>query len=179
MIFTPLRLDGVWQLDIERRTDFRGYFARTFCTDEFAAHGLPSAFPQCNVSFNERRGTLRGMHWQAAPHPEGKLVRCSRGAVFDVVVDLRADSPTYRAWLGVELSAENGRGLYIPPGFGHGFQALTGQAEMFYMMTQLFWPALARGVRWNDPAFGINWPVADPILSERDLALPFLSDLTE
>ena len=179
MIFTPLRLEGVWQLDIERRTDFRGYFARTFCIDEFAAYGLPSAFPQCNVSFNERRGTLRGMHWQADPHPEGKLVRCSRGGVFDVVVDLRAHSPTYRAWLGVELSAENGRALYIPPGFGHGFQALTDQAEMFYMMTELFWPELARGVRWDDPAFGIDWPVADPILSERDLALPFLSDLTE
>jgi dTDP-4-dehydrorhamnose 3,5-epimerase len=172
VIFSPTALDGVWQIDLERRTDPRGYFARSFCADEFAAHGLPTGFVQCNVSFNVRRGTLRGMHWQAAPHPEGKLVRCTRGAIFDVVVDLRRDSATLHRWIGCELTAENGRALYIPPGFAHGFQTLADDSEVFYQMTEAYHGDLSRGARWDDPAFGIVWPLPDPILSERDLMHP-------
>lgn len=174
MIFTPTALDGVWLLDQERRADPRGHFARTFCAEEFAAHGLPGAFVQCNLSYNERRGTLRGMHWQADPFPEGKLVRCTRGAIFDVAVDLRDGSPTRHRSIGFELSAEDGRSLYIPAGFAHGFQTLTDGAEVFYQMSETYRGDLARGARWNDPAFGIAWPLPNPILSERDAAYPLL-----
>jgi len=174
LIFTPSALDGVWVIDAERHADTRGFFARTFCRAEFAAHGLPGDFPQCNVSQSARRGTVRGMHWQDEPHPEGKLVRCGRGAVYDVVADLRPGSPTRYRWLGYELSAANGRSLYVPPGFGHGFQTLTDDAEMVYQMTEPFRPGLARGARWNDPALGIAWPLPDPILSDRDRLHPSL-----
>jgi dTDP-4-dehydrorhamnose 3,5-epimerase len=169
MIFTPTALDGVWQIDLERHADPRGHLARSFCVDEFAAHGLPAAFVQCNVSYNAHRGTLRGLHWQADPYPEGKLVRCTRGAIFDVAVDLRPGSPTLHRWVATELTAENSRSLYIPPGFAHGFQTLTDATDVFYQMTEAYHPDLARGARWDDPAFAINWPLADPLLSERDL----------
>ena len=172
MIFQPLHLQGAWLLRPEIRRDPRGHFARTFCSAEFIAHGLPSVFPQCNLSYNETRGTLRGMHWQDDPHPEGKLVRCTRGAIHDVLVDIRPSSPTRHRWLGFDLSAENGDSLYIPAGFAHGFQTLTDDAEVYYMMTETYWPALARGARWDDPAFAIAWPLHDPILSERDTAHP-------
>jgi dTDP-4-dehydrorhamnose 3,5-epimerase len=172
VIFTPTALEGVWQIDLERRTDPRGHFARSFCAEEFAAHGLPPGFVQCNVSFNTRRGTLRGLHWQAEPHPEGKLVRCARGAIFDVAVDLRPGSPTLHRWVGAELTARNGRALFIPPGFAHGFQTLADDSEVFYQMTEAYHGALSRGARWNDPAFAIAWPLPDPILSERDLIHP-------
>jgi len=172
MIFTPTALDGVWQIDLERHTDPRGHFARSFCAEEFAAHRLPSSFVQCSVSFNARRGTLRGLHWQAEPHPEAKLVRCTSGAIFDVAVDLRPDSPTLHRWVGIELTARNGRALYIPPGFAHGFQCLTDDSEVFYQMTEAYHGDLGRGARWDDPAFGIVWPLPDPILSERDLVHP-------
>lgn len=174
MIFTPTSLDGVWLVDLERRADRRGHFARTFCADEFAAHGIPGTFVQCSLSYNERRGTLRGLHWQADPFPEGKLVRCTRGAVFDVVVDLRNGSPTQHKSVGFELSVENGRGLYIPHGLAHGFQTLADGAEVFYQMTEAYHANSARGARWNDPAFAIAWPLPDPILSERDAAHPLL-----
>ena len=174
LIFTPTALDGVWLLDLERRSDPRGHFARTFCTQEFAAHGLDCEVVQCNLSYNERRGTLRGMHWQADPYPEGKLVRCTRGAIFDVAVDLRP-SPTQHRWVGYELSAANGRSLYIPPGFAHGFQTLTEGAEVLYQMTESYRPELARGARWDDPAFAITWPLPDPILSDRDIGYPMLA----
>ena len=170
MKFSPTALAGLVVIDAQAIDDERGYFGRTFCADEFAANGLPTDFPQCNVSFNRARGTLRGMHWQADPAPEGKLVRCVRGAILDVAIDLRPDSGTYKRWLGVELSQANLRALYIPPGFAHGFQTLEDDTEVFYQMTARFRPDLARGVRWDDPAFGVIWPIADPILSARDAA---------
>lgn len=174
MRFVPQAIDGLWLLEAERKADARGYFARTFCADEFAAHGLPAAFVQCNVSFNQERGTLRGLHWQDKPFPEGKLVRCVRGAMWDVAVDLRPGSATRGRWVGVELSAGNGAALWIPPGFAHGFQVLTDETEVFYQMTETYRPELARGLRWNDPALAIAWPLPNPVVSERDAALPLL-----
>lgn len=168
MVFEETRLGGAWLVKIEPRADNRGLFARTFCTDEFIAHGLPASFVQCNVSYNATLGTLRGMHFQREPRPEGKLVRCTGGAIWDVIVDLRKDSPTYCRWQGFELTAENRDALYIPGGFAHGFQTLTPGTEVFYQMTEFYVPELAAGVRWNDPAFGIEWPIPDPVLSDRD-----------
>ena len=172
MRFQPLALEGLVLVSPERRPDERGYFARTFCEDEFAAHGLPARFPQANASFNARRGTLRGLHWQEAPFPEGKLVRCVRGAVLDVAVDIRAGSATRGRWVGLELSAANGDALYIPPGFAHGFQTLHDETELAYLMTERYHGDLARGLRWDDPALGIAWPLPDPVVSGRDRALP-------
>ena len=174
MRFAPSALQGLVVVEPQPTEDERGSFARVFCMEEFAAAGLPTAFPQCNVSVNRRRGTLRGLHWQDEPHPEGKLVRCTRGAIWDVAVDLRPDSPTFHRWLGFELTAANGRALYIPPGFAHGFQTLEEDTEVFYQMTESYRSGLARGARWNDPAFGIAWPLPDPILSPRDAAHPAL-----
>jgi len=171
--FTPTPLSGAFVIDIEPIADERGYFARTWCTREMASHGLCTDVVQCNVSFNRRRGTLRGMHFQAAPHGETKIVRCIRGAIFDVIVDLRPGSPTVRRWFGVELSAANGRALYVPEGMAHGFQTLEDDAEVFYWMSEFHHPESARGVRWDDPAFGIEWPRAESrIVHPRDLAYP-------
>ena len=172
MLFRPLAIEGVWLIQPERQVDDRGYFARTYCDREFAAHGLPTQFPQCNVSRNARRGTLRGLHWQDDPNQEGKLVRCVRGAVMDVAVDLRRGSPTRGQWISSELTADNGEALFIPPGFAHGFQALRDGTELFYMMTESYRDGLARGLRWNDPTLAISWPLADPLVSDRDAALP-------
>jgi len=159
-------------VELERIADDRGFFARSFCTREFEAAGLDSCVAQCNVSYNLRRGTLRGMHFQRAPHAEAKLVRCTRGAIYDVIVDLRTDSPTFRRWLAVELTADNHCALYVPRGFAHGFQTLADDCEVFYQMSEFYVPDAAAGVRWNDPAFKIAWPIADPILSPRDTAYP-------
>lgn len=172
MKFVPTPLPGAMVLDLERREDERGFFARSFCQHEFAAHGLDTAVAQCNVSFNRRRGTLRGMHWQVEPHGEAKLVRVTRGALWDVIVDLRPGSAAYCRWFGVELTAENHRALYIPAGFAHGFQTLTDDVEVFYQMSAFYVPEAQRGVRWDDPAFGIEWPIRPPFLSERDAAYP-------
>jgi dTDP-4-dehydrorhamnose 3,5-epimerase len=172
MKFTETRFDGVFVIDLERHEDRRGFFARSFCAQEFAAHWLPGSFVQCNISYNRRRGTLRGMHYQVAPSEEGKLVRATRGSILDVVLDLRRFSPSFREWSSFELSEENGRALYIPPGLAHGFQSLTDNAEVFYQMTEFYDPHSARGVRWDDPAFGIEWPIASPMLSERDASFP-------
>lgn len=172
MIFEPTTLAGAFVVCMERREDERGFFARSFCQNEFAAQGLPAAFVQCNVSFNRLRGTLRGMHFQREPRPEGKLVRCTAGAALDVIVDLREDSPTYCRWQSFELTAENHKAVYIPPGFAHGFQTLVDDVELLYQMTEFYVPELAAGVRWDDPAFGIEWPIPNPILSERDRAYP-------
>jgi dTDP-4-dehydrorhamnose 3,5-epimerase len=170
MRFLPTPLPGAWVIEPEQLDDERGWFARTFDADEFHARGLNPAIVQCNASFNARRGTLRGMHYQAAPHGESKLVRCVRGAIFDVAVDLRADSPTRGRWHGVELSGENRRAYYIPAGLAHGFQTLTDGCEVLYQMGHRYVPDAARGVRFDDPAFAIEWP--DPhgerIVSERD-----------
>lgn len=175
MIFAQTSLEGVWLIDLERRVDERGFFARAYCADEFAEHGLPTGFPQCNLSYNVHRGTLRGLHYQADPHPEGKLVRCVRGTIFDVAVDLRVHSPTYHKWVGYELSAQNGRAMFIGPGFAHGFQTLEENTEVFYQMTERFQAGFARGYRWDDPTLGIVWPNPSPTVSDRDSALPLIS----
>jgi dTDP-4-dehydrorhamnose 3,5-epimerase len=170
--FTETRLGGVFVIDLDRHDDQRGFFARSFCAKEFTAHGLPGRFVQCNISYNHRRGTLRGMHFQAAPCEEGKLVRTTSGAIHDVLIDLRPRSPTYREWTAFDLSAKNRRAVYVPAGLAHGFQTLTDHAEVFYQMTEFHTPERARGVRWNDPAFDIAWPIAPLVLSERDASFP-------
>ena len=152
----------------------RGWFARTFCAEEFGSAGLPACFVQCSASFNRRRGTLRGLHYQAAPHAEGRLVRCTRGAIHDVAVDLRPGATQWR-WIATVLSAENSLSVWIPPGFAHGFVTLADDSEVFYQMTAAFHAECTRGVRWNDPTLRIDWPVAAPILSSRDAALPFVA----
>jgi dTDP-4-dehydrorhamnose 3,5-epimerase len=173
MIFTETCLAGAFIIDLERREDARGFFARTFAVDEFEAHGLETRVVQANTSWNHRRGTVRGMHYQIAPHAEVKLVRCVQGAVHDVIIDLRPDSPTYREWIGVDLTAENGRTLYVPEGFAHGYQTLVDGSETSYMVSHAYVPGAEQGVRWNDPAFGIAWPIpGDPILSEKDASWP-------
>jgi len=174
MKFSPTKLPGVWIVDLEKHDDERGFFARSWCQQEFEQHGLNPRLVQCSVSFNHKKGTLRGMHYQIAPHEEAKLVRCTRGAIYDVAVDLRPASPTRKQWLGVELTAENGRALYISEGFAHGFQTLADNAEVFYQMSEFYHPESARGVRWDDPQLAIRWPVADKIISPRDQALPGL-----
>lgn len=168
MIFAPASIPGVFVVDLERIADERGFFARGFCAEEFAARGLCAAFTQANISMNRHRATLRGMHYQAEPKPEPKLVRCTRGAIFDVAVDLRAGEATHCRWVGVELSADNGRALYIPPGCAHGFITLCDDSEVFYLMGAAYDPTLARGVRWDDPAFAIAWPISPAVISDRD-----------
>jgi len=173
MIFTETDLPGAYVLDLERREDDRGFFARAWCANELRDHGLETRLVQANVSFNRRKGTLRGMHMQAAPHAEVKVIRATRGSVLDVIVDLRPDSPTYLGWTGVELSAENGRALYVPEGFAHGYQTLEDDTETFYLVSEFYAPDAERGVRWDDPAFGIEWPDPDgAILSEKDASWP-------
>jgi len=168
MIFTETALKGAFLIALERQEDARGFFTRTWCQREFEAHGLRTQWVQCNVSFNRKKGTLRGMHYQAAPYEEVKLVRCTMGAIYDVIIDLRADSPTFKRWVAVELTAVNRCMLFIPEGFVHGFQTLRDNTEAFYQMSQFYAPEYARGVRWDDPAFNITWPLAKPIMSERD-----------
>ncbi len=174
MIFSPTPLAGACVVELEPVADDRGFFARAFCREEFEAHGLNPQLAQSNISFNRRRGTLRGLHYQAAPYAEAKLVRCTQGAIWDVIVDLRADSPSYKRWHAVELSAENRRALYVPEGFAQGFQTLADDSEVLYLMSQFYRPDAARGLRWDDPALGIAWPIADPQLSDRDRSLPRL-----
>jgi dTDP-4-dehydrorhamnose 3,5-epimerase len=171
--FVQTPLAGAWVVELDRIQDERGFFARTYDRDEFAQRGMDPAVVQCSASFNARAGTLRGMHLQAAPHGEPKLIRCTRGAIFDVAVDLRPDSDTHRGWFGTELSADNGRALYVPPGLAHGFQTLQDASEVLYMIGHDYVPGAASGVRWNDPAFAIDWPEADArIISARDRAYP-------
>jgi len=172
LIFTPTTIPGVCVVDLAPNVDERGFFARSWCVDEFTRNGLEPRLVQCNVSFNRHRGTLRGLHYQADPHPEAKLVRCTRGAIYDVALDLRPGSPTYLRWFGVELTADNHRALFVPVGCAHGFQSLTDDSEVLYHMSEVYHADLARGVRWNDPAFGITWPLPDPILSPKDAAYP-------
>ncbi len=174
MIFTESALPGAYVIDLARREDERGFFARSYCAEEFAARGLGPELRQCSVSYNVCKGTLRGMHFQAAPHEEHKLVRCTAGAVFDVIVDIRPASPTYRRWTGVELTADNRRSLFIPPGYAHGFMTLTDDAEVYYMISVPHAPDFGRGVRWNDPAFAIEWPLTPAVVSARDAAYPLL-----
>ena len=172
MIFRQTTLPGAFIVDLEKREDDRGFFARTWCQREFAEMGLNAELSQCNVSYTRQRGTLRGMHWQEPPHAEAKLVRCTRGVIWDAIIDLRADSPTYMEYFGIELTAASGRSLYIPEGMAHGFVTLDDHSEVSYLMSEFYEPSAARGVRWNDPAFKINWPLTDPILHPRDASYP-------
>lgn len=172
MKFVATALPGALIVELEPQQDERGHFARTFCRDEFRRRGLRSEFVQCSVSLSRRRGTLRGMHYQTAPHEEAKLVRCTRGRMLDVIVDLRPDSPGFRRWLAVELSAGNGRMLYVPEAFAHGFLTLEDETEVFYQISQAFHPESTRGFRWDDLEIGIAWPEPPALISERDRALP-------
>ena len=172
MLFEPADLEGVWRVDLQPHADDRGFFARVWCAGEFKAHGLSDTLQQCSVSYNRRAATIRGMHYQAAPCEEAKVVRCTHGAIFDVLIDLRPASATFMRWMGAELTADNRRALYVPPGVAHGFQTLTDDTEVLYLIDCPFEPALARGVRWNDPAFGVQWPLPPAVLSERDRSYP-------
>ena len=174
MIFRKIPLDGnAYNIEIEQHDDFRGFFARTVCRDEFKNHGLRTDFSQQSISFNPRPGTLRGMHWQAEPYAEEKLVRATRGAIFDVIVDIRPDSKTYKQWHAAELSEHNRRQIYIPKGFAHGFQTLEPDTEVLYEMTVPYHPEASRGFLWNDPAIDIAWPQrAERIIGVRDSELP-------
>ena len=172
MIFHNLALPGVFEIGLEPYCDARGFFARSWCHKEFEAHGLNSAIVQCNVSFNARKGTLRGMHYQEPPKAEAKLVRCTAGSIYDVVIDLRPESATFRRWLGVTLSAAHHNMLYVPEGFAHGFLTLEDNTEVFYQMSEYYRPELARGVRWDDPAFQIAWPASVEVISDRDQQYP-------
>jgi dTDP-4-dehydrorhamnose 3,5-epimerase len=172
VIFTETSIQGAWLVAPEPARDHRGFFARTWCAREFGARHLADRWVQCSISFNERRGTLRGLHYQRAPYGEAKLVRCTMGALYDVVLDLRRTSPTFKKHIGVELSASNRLMIYVPDGCAHGFQTLEDETEIFYQISEFYRPEHTAGVRWDDPAFGIAWPHADPIMSERDRRYP-------
>ena len=174
MLFDPQKLPGVYEIRIEPHNDERGFFARSWCSREFEEHGLNPNLAQCNISFNTRKGTLRGMHFQTPPHAEAKLVRCTRGSVYDVVVDLRPASPTYRSWIGIRLTSEDRNMVYVPEGCGHGFLTLEDETEVFYQMSEFYNADSGRGARWNDPALGIAWPDKVEVISQRDGAYPDL-----
>jgi dTDP-4-dehydrorhamnose 3,5-epimerase len=168
MKFTETGLEGAWIVDVEPLSDDRGFFGRTWCAKEFAEHGMVADIAQCNLSYNHRKGTLRGLHYQVPPAAEAKFVRCTAGAVHDVIVDVRPDSDTYLQWIGVDLTAENRRALYVPPMFAHGYLTLTDGAEVIYQVSEFYTPGAERGARYDDPAFGIEWPVAVEVLSDKD-----------
>lgn len=169
MKFSETKLDGAYLIEPERLEDERGFFARTFCQREFEGHGLNPCIVQSNISYNKKKGTLRGMHYQVAPHEEAKLVSCIRGAIYDVIIDLRSNSPAYCEWFAVELSAENHKMLYVPEGFAHGFQTLEDDTEVFYQMSEFYHPECARSVRWDNPLFDIKWPeTSERIISKND-----------
>ena len=175
MIFREKNLKGVFEIELAPHEDERGSFARSYCWREFQEHGLNPQVVQCNVSYNRQRGTLRGMHYQLAPAAEAKLIRCTRGALYDLVVDIRFDSPTFRQWTAVELRAEPGkpsRMLYVPEGFAHGFLTLEDDTEVFYQMSAFYAPEAARGFRWNDPGFSLEWPEPVRLISDRDQGYP-------
>lgn len=172
MEFTETKLKGAFLVRLKKIEDNRGFFARGWCRDEFAAHGLNPNMLQLNVGFSHKKGTLRGMHYQEAPHAEAKFVRCTRGAIYDVIIDLRRESPTHGQWFGAELTQDNGTMLYAPEGFAHGYQTLTDDADMYYMTTAIFARDSAKGVRYNDPAFGIQWPLPVSVISEPDQKWP-------
>jgi dTDP-4-dehydrorhamnose 3,5-epimerase len=172
MILTETQLKGAFVVDPERLEDERGFFARSWCAREFARHGINTGFVQCNISFNKRKGTLRGMHYQAAPYEEEKLVRCTMGSIYDVILDLRTGSDTYRKWFGLELTAENRRMIYVPKGFAHGFLTLEDNTEVFYQMSEYYSPGNDRGIRWNDAVFEIEWPGEIEVISDRDKMYP-------
>ena len=174
VIETPLA--DLFVVEIEPLNDDRGFFARSFCVRDFQAHGLEPTIVQCNISFNEKAGTLRGLHFQGSPHEEAKLVRCTRGAIYDVAVDIRRNSRTYLKWYATELTSENRRMMFIPRGFGHGFQTLVDKSEVFYLMSEFYHPESARGLAWDDPMLRITWPIANPIMSDKDRSYPLIDD---
>ncbi|MBE9057471.1 dTDP-4-dehydrorhamnose 3,5-epimerase [Sphaerospermopsis sp. LEGE 08334] len=177
MIFSSTHIAGVFIIDLEEKPDHRGFFARTFCGDEFIRHGLKPTVSQCNLSFNHKKGTLRGMHYQIAPATETKLVRCTQGAIYDVIIDMRPESPTYLSHIGVELSAENRRALYVPEMFAHGYQTLTDNAEVVYQVGEFYTPGYERGLRFDDPLLDISWPLAVTEISEKDRNWPLLESI--
>jgi dTDP-4-dehydrorhamnose 3,5-epimerase len=172
VIFSETALRGAFAIDLERLEDERGFFARTWCQQEAEAVGLKPRWVQCNISFNRVRGTLRGMHYQAPPYEEAKLIRCTMGSIYDVIIDLRPESATYRQHIGMVLSAQNRKMLYVPQGFAHGFLTLEDNTEVFYQMSEFYAPGYGRGVRWNDPTFGIQWPIEVQVISDRDRSFP-------
>lgn len=172
MIFAPTEVDGAFLVSMEPHADDRGWFARAWCEDEFRAHGVTARAIQTNVSLTVRRGTIRGLHWQVAPHQESKLLRCTAGAVFDVVVDVRPASPTHGAWQGYELRAGDQRLVFVPEGCAHGYQALADASEVSYNVSTPYAPGAERGIRWDDPAFEISWPIGDVVVSEKDASWP-------
>ena len=172
MIFTETKLKGAFIIDPEKLDDERGFFARTFCQKEFEARGINSRLVQCSVSFNREKGTLRGMHYQTPPHEEARLIRCISGAIYDVIIDLRRSSPTYRQWSAVELTKENYKAIYVPEGFAHGFQTLDPNTVVFYQMSEFYHSENAQGVRWDDPLYGIRWPLKPRCISARDASYP-------
>jgi len=173
MLFRETRLPGAFIIDLEPRHDERGFFSRAWCQKEFEAHGLNPRIAQANLSYNKQRGTLRGLHYQIAPFEEAKLVRCIRGAIFDAIVDVRPASPTYLQWIGVTLSGQNRTMLYVPEGFAHGFQTLEPETDVFYQVSEFYAPGSERGARWDDPAFGIEWPEVDSrLISAKDQSWP-------
>lgn len=172
MKFLETKLPGVFEIQIEPHSDLRGFFARTWCEKEFEDHGLNGNLVQCSVSLNLRKGTLRGMHYQAAPFAETKVVRCTAGEIYDVILDLRPESPTFKQWIALPLSAETRNSIYVPHGCAHGFLTLTDNSEILYQMSEFYHPELSRGVRWNDPAFQIAWPEKVEVISERDQTYP-------
>ena len=174
MIFTETTLQGAFIIDLDKRPDHRGFFARTFCGEEFEAHGLKPVVAQCNTSYNYKKGTLRGMHYQIPPVAETKLVRCVRGAIYDVIIDMRPESPTFLSYVGVELSAENHRALYVPEMFAHGYQALTNDSEVVYQVGEFYQPGYERGLRYDDPFFSIKWPIEVTEISQKDSNWPLL-----
>ena len=172
MIFTETKLKGAFIIELQRLEDERGFFARSWCQREFEAHGLNPRLVQCNISFNSKKGTLRGMHYQVKSFEEAKLIRCTMGSIYDVIVDLRPDSPSFRQYVGIVLTPDNRKMLYVPEGFAHGFLTLEDNTEVFYQMSEFYMPEYARGIRWNDSAFGIHWPIHAEIISERDQSYP-------
>jgi dTDP-4-dehydrorhamnose 3,5-epimerase len=172
MIFTETELKGAYIIDLERREDDRGFFARTWCQNEFEAQGLVARIVQANTSYNKLKGTLRGMHYQRAPYAETKLVRAVRGAIVDIIVDLRPDSPTYKRWISVELTADNRRALFVPEGFAHGFQTLEDNTDVSYQVSAFYTPGAEGGARYNDPAFDIQWPLPISVISDKDATWP-------
>jgi dTDP-4-dehydrorhamnose 3,5-epimerase len=172
VIFTEAELPGAYLVELDKREDERGFFARSWCEKEFREHQLNPRTVQCNISFNRQKGTLRGMHYQVAPAAEAKLVRCTQGAIYDVIIDLRPESRAFKQYFGIVLAAQDYKMLYVPEGFAHGFQSLEDNSEVFYQMSEVYAPQHARGVRWNDPSFGIAWPIREPIMLERDRNYP-------
>lgn len=172
MIFTETKLEGAFIIELEKLSDQRGFFARSWCQNEFETHGLNCHIAQANISYNEKKGTLRGLHYQKSPHEEKKLVRCTKGSIYDVIIDLRSHSKTYAQWLSVELTAANYKMLYVPENFAHGYQTLEDNTEVFYQVSQYYTPGAESGIRWDDPIFYIHWPLEVQVISDKDKSWP-------